>query len=175
MCYTFTMRYSYTTIYEKQAAFFRSRPTLIGVLLWASRILTAVFALAYFGLTAWLFCQKQYVSVICVLSAFALCLLTVWVLRLAVDRKRPFEADGANISPLIPKAKTGRSFPSRHAACAFTVATLFVPFAWAIAAALFLLGMVICYSRFALGWHYPSDLCGGAGLGVLCGLLILIA
>ncbi|MBQ4052778.1 MAG: hypothetical protein IJD33_00380, partial [Clostridia bacterium] len=78
------MRYSYTTIYEKQAAFFRSRPTLIGVLLWASRILTAVFALAYFGLAAWLFCQKQYVSVICVLSAFALCLLTVWVLRLAV-------------------------------------------------------------------------------------------
>ena len=108
-------------------------------------------------------------------SAFALCLLTVWVLRLAVDRKRPFEADGANISPLIPKAKTGRSFPSRHAACAFTVATLFVPFAWAVAAALYLLGMVICYSRFALGWHYPSDLCGGAGLGVLCGLLILFA
>lgn len=65
-------------------------------------------------------------------------------------------------------------FVSSHAANFFTLAAIFALFfkrAYPrMAIALFIIAFVIAYSRLYLGVHYPSDLLGGALLGVLVAL-----
>jgi membrane-associated phospholipid phosphatase len=36
------------------------------------------------------------------------------------------------------------------------------------------LSLLLGYVRFALGFHYPSDLLAGEGIGLLCGALIFL-
>jgi undecaprenyl-diphosphatase len=83
-----------------------------------------------------------------------------------VDRRRPYEVlDGVKAKHVWSAG--GGSFPSGHAAMAFTVATtlslyspkpeVWIPsFAWA--------SFVAC-ARVYLGLHYPSDILGGAVMG----------
>lgn len=168
------MRYEYKKVYEKHAAFFRKRTWGAGALAWASRALTVFFALAYAALGIVLLVREEYKAAFGALVAFGACLCLVWVLRLAVNRARPFEESGAGIVPLVEKKKVGKSFPSRHLSCACCIATLFLPFAIWAAIPLYLCACALAYARFALGWHYPSDLLGGGVLGVLCGLLALL-
>jgi undecaprenyl-diphosphatase len=80
---------------------------------------------------------------------------------------------------LIGARLTQHSFPSGHSITAFTVATLLVlvwvnarrwpnPLAaWAMRLALFGLAAAVALSRVAVAAHWPSDICAGAGLGVL--------
>jgi undecaprenyl-diphosphatase len=97
--------------------------------------------------------------------------LSSHVLKDVFDRVRPCEAlegvraiDGCRHSP---------SFPSSHAVNNFAAATLFalhyrrwVP--WLA----FGLASVVSYSRIYLGLHYPSDVLGGAVIGILCALAV---
>lgn len=169
------MRYHYKKTYEKSAAFFRARPRLIALLFLLNRILTLLFAIAYFALAIYAATRlPDDLFIIGAIGAFALCLAAVWVLRIAVDRARPYEETGAGISPLVEKRSGGRSFPSRHTACAFAVATAFLPLSVWLALPLYVLGAGLAYVRFVLGWHYPSDLIGGAAIGTVCGLIVFL-
>ncbi|MEO5668052.1 MAG: phosphatase PAP2 family protein [Bdellovibrionota bacterium] len=92
-----------------------------------------------------------------------------YLLKRIFGRTRPFDSI-ADFVPLV-SAPHGDSFPSSHAS---TSVGLFVglllvahPFAplvgvWAI---------LVSYSRFYLGVHFPSDILGGAVFGVLCALI----
>ncbi len=81
-------------------------------------------------------------------------------IQLLVMRPRP-----ADIRAVQP-ASTFPSFPSGHAAAAFGGATL-VSLVWRRASLLALLSAVlVSFSRIYLGQHYPSDLLGGAIVGV---------
>jgi undecaprenyl-diphosphatase len=92
------------------------------------------------------------------------------ILKPLLHRVRPcFAVEG--VRALLPQARSG-SFPSNHAANTFGAAT--VLFAarrgwWALG---FLVAAAVALSRVYVGVHYPSDVLGGAAIGVGFGLLV---
>ena len=170
------IRYDYKTLYEKNSAFWNSRPRAKRALLFSNHALTLLFFFAYAGLLAWaIWDDLETESLIKLLFVPLFCLFAVAVLRLAIDRPRPYSERGANITPILrKKSKDKESFPSRHLACAFVIATVFLPHFLGAGICLMLLGLLLGYIRFALGVHYPSDLFGGMALGLLCGLFLLV-
>lgn len=89
------------------------------------------------------------------------------------ERPRPFLADPTLATNLI-ELPSSFSFPSGHTSSSFAAATVLclTPFAhrWfkpaAVAGA-----VAIAFSRLFLCVHYPSDVCAGAILGIVCGIL----
>ncbi|MCS6950105.1 MAG: phosphatase PAP2 family protein, partial [bacterium] len=69
----------------------------------------------------------------------------------------------------IDGCRASASFPSSHAVNNFAAATLFALFyrRW-VAWLAFGLAVLVSYSRIYLGLHYPSDVLGGAAIGVAC-------
>jgi undecaprenyl-diphosphatase len=66
------------------------------------------------------------------------------------------------------------SFPSAHTSNMFASAALFAAhYGKAITISWFLFAGLIGYSRVYVGVHYPTDLLGGAILGILCALLVI--
>lgn len=93
-----------------------------------------------------------------------------WVLaqtnKRFVRRQRPYETHG--VRRLI-RPPTGSSFPSGHAAVGMAVMAGAADRARTPAAAALLhgIGAYVGASRVYVGVHYPSDVLGGAGLGLL--------
>lgn len=171
------MKYDYVAIYNKNAAFYNGHERLKKGLLLCNLILTYLFVLAYAGLWVYAFfaegfAVKDYLKIFFVP---ALTLFTVSVLRLAIDRPRPYAKDGANITPLLKgKAEKGDSFPSRHIASATAISFAFLPYLPVLGALLFCCTLLLSYTRFAVGVHYPSDLVAGLALGAACGAFAFI-
>jgi undecaprenyl-diphosphatase len=67
------------------------------------------------------------------------------------------------------------SFPSVHASNAFAVAAFVSSFYPRTKIALYILAALIAYSRVYVGVHFPSDVLGGAALGLVLGLSAAIA
>ncbi len=152
----------------------KKKPRLLQGIILLNTLLPYFFALAYLGLWAYGiflgdFTPKDYAKIF---FLPALALLLVSTLRVAVDRPRPFSEEGAGITPLREKKRGRNSFPSRHVTCAAVIATIFLPFLSAVSATLFLFCIALGYARFALGWHYPSDLLVGGLLGVAVGVFV---
>jgi undecaprenyl-diphosphatase len=101
------------------------------------------------------------------------------VLKELIARPRPcHEIDGVaivqGIHALVP-CGPGKSFPSSHAVNNFAVATVFSYYFrrlqwWFIGAA-----SLVALSRPAVGVHYPSDILGGALIGSLLALIVVLA
>ena len=170
------MKYDYKSLYEKNATFYTKHPLLQRALQPISHALTALFAVAYALLVYKAFTTPYEVrDLLPLIGAPIVCLSIVTILRYAVNRPRPYAENGAQITPFSKKKKSEEnSFPSRHLACAFVIATLFLSvFTW-VGVVLLVLGVLLGYIRFTLGVHYPTDLLCGALIGVLCGLWIII-
>lgn len=91
------------------------------------------------------------------------------VLKEWVARVRP-----CNVLPdvLTPLGPTGSySFPSNHALNNFAVATFFSLIYPNLNYLLYTVASLIALSRVYLGLHYPSDVLGGAVIGILFGYL----
>ena len=171
------MKYDfYKKLYEKNAALFHARPLLKKALPIVDKAVTSLFVVAYAMLC--LYAYKNEISVtewMQILFPPALCLLVVSVLRLAVEKPRPYAEQGANITPLIKKKRGAmRSFPSRHIACAMVIASVFLPFFPTVAWILYFFGCVLAYLRFSMGLHYPSDLLAGGIVGIFSGMIAFI-
>ena len=72
---------------------------------------------------------------------------------------------------LIKKDKKGQSFPSRHVFSIFLIATLWFCFWKPVGIFLFIAGVFLAIVRVIGGVHFVTDVCAGALLGVLAGLI----
>ena len=171
------MKYDYVTAYNKSAAFYNAHPTAKRAIKLGNTVLTWLFFACY-GIL-WLY--AVYVEpfetrdLVKILFIPLLTLLVVSVLRLAINRPRPYTEAGAGITPFIDKKKVdNKSFPSRHLACATVISMTFLPYYPIAGGCLLFASVLLGYIRFATGLHYPSDLFAGAGLGVALGSIIFI-
>lgn len=163
---------TYTAFHEKIAKPYKNRPVLAKILFWTDKTATVLVCLAFFVATVYSLLQKEPLGVFLrFLAPPALALLLVSLLRRFIRRPRPYER---GVTPLFIEKKTGNSFPSRHAASAFSIGVALLPFFPLLAISALVLGAFFLYSRTVLGWHYPSDLVCGAILGSLCGALAFL-
>ena len=102
-------------------------------------------------------------------AALPLTIGTVSLVGKLVERERPFATlpDG----PVLVEHAPGRSFPSRHSACAAAMTTLALPTSRAIGALMGLGTLGLAVSRIYTGLHYPSDVLGGWIIGVGIGII----
>ena len=166
------MFYDYKTVYEKSAAFYHARPRAKKALLLFNHVFTWLFFATYGGFALYaVLSDIPAEELVYIFGLPALCLLIVGVLRLAVQRPRPYSEKGANITPILQKSNNlDKSFPSRHTACAFVIATVILAHLTGAGICLLVFSVALGYIRFALGLHYPSDIFGGAVIGLLCGI-----
>jgi len=100
------------------------------------------------------------------------------VIKNIIMRPRPcHEINGVSIFEhirLLVPCGSGYSFPSSHAANNFAIATFlsyhYRRWAWAC----YTFAGLMAFSRVSVGVHYTSDILGGALLGVLCGIGIIL-
>ncbi|KKS47973.1 hypothetical protein A3J20_00900 [Candidatus Gottesmanbacteria bacterium RIFCSPLOWO2_02_FULL_42_29] len=85
-------------------------------------------------------------------------------------RLRPESAFPREVLLLIPKSATF-SFPSGHAALAFTGAYIMSQARKRWSWLFYVLAFLVAVSRLYLGKHYPSDIIAGSLLGLLIGII----
>jgi undecaprenyl-diphosphatase len=99
------------------------------------------------------------------------------VIKSLIHRPRPcHEIDGMTVVQgvhMLVNCGPGKSFPSSHAVNNFAVAFLFSFFyrkwTWAFVA----WASLVALSRPAVGVHYPSDILGGAIIGILVAAIVI--
>jgi membrane-associated phospholipid phosphatase len=101
--------------------------------------------------------------------ALPVAIVAVAVLGRTVDRRRPF-ARVAEPRPLVAHAP-GRSFPSRHTACAVAMAIIATPGSPIAGRIMGGLAAALAISRIYVGLHFPTDVLAGAAVGTAVGLL----
>ena len=106
--------------------------------------------------------------------SLALTLAVTAAVAFLIQRDRPFlgafEAD-VPITHLIP-APLNTSFPSGHAGASFAVAAAIFFAHRPLGIVAFCLASLVAVGRMAVGVHYPSDILGGALVGLGCFALV---
>jgi undecaprenyl-diphosphatase len=95
------------------------------------------------------------------------------VLKFLIERVRPCH-ELSNVHLLVG-CGSGYSFPSSHAVNNFAAALVLAYFLPRWTWAFFTFAAVVAFSRVYVGVHYPSDVLGGAAIGMLIGGGVIVA
>lgn len=118
--------------------------------------------------------KEKKVALIAILG-LAIASLIVSLIKPIVGELRPFLVL-QNVNLLVQE-KGIYSFPSGHTSLAFTVATILgLSYKFKNISLIYItlaIAAVVGFSRIYLGVHYPIDVLGGSGVGVLSGLAAL--
>lgn len=95
---------------------------------------------------------------------------TIEFIRFFYHRPRPFMAD-PNVRHLV--FDNSWSFPSGHAAFFFAMATVIYFYNKKWGRGFFIASILITLSRIIAGVHYPSDIIGGAIVGIMIAYAII--
>ncbi|MBQ8319675.1 MAG: phosphatase PAP2 family protein [Clostridia bacterium] len=166
----------YQKLYLSLTEPLRPHKRAVKALVFAEKVLVGVSMAAYAALVFYAFFRLgvSWQNAAATLLLPAVCLFLVSFFRKIFKRPRPYEQEGAKIFPLVEKNAFQNSFPSRHTACAFVIASVTLAYFPLAGGVLYAVGVWIAFFRFLFGHHYFTDLLGGATLGLLVGLPALL-
>lgn len=125
------------------------------------------------GLILLFFRRTRKAGFILLLSIGITALINNFVLKILVDRARPFiENDALKI---IISEPSGASFPSGHSSASFAAATILLKYNKKIGSIGLVTAVLIAFSRIYFCVHYPSDIVVGAVEGIIIALIVLFA
>ncbi len=99
-------------------------------------------------------------------------LLVAKLITEVYDRPRPFVAHPGSVH-LFASHAADAGFPSDHATAAFAIAVAILlrsKVRWGAAVLVF--AVILLFGRVAMGYHYPSDVLGGAAIGALAAWIL---
>ena len=130
-------------------------------------VVSGVYLIALVAVPVWLRGRRDVAFDLLLLLGISI--LATQVLKLAVDRPRPCLVlpDVRTIKGYGCDVETDPGFPSGHASRAFVIsAFLAIRFRWKMGVPTLVLAGLVGLSRVYLGVHWPSDVLGGALLGI---------
>ena len=113
--------------------------------------------------------KENRIKLVSLWISLVLTLILTDLLKITVNRTRPFESIGFELPKNYGDFETGKSFPSKHASLVFTV----IPFLkdgnsmriYYLYYLFSITAILISFSRVYFGFHYLSDVIAGSLLG----------
>lgn len=131
----------------------------------------AVFLLAFLMVILWFVKPQLRKTLLIAFISFVIAEILVKIVGVFISHPQPF-VSLTNVIPLIDK-EAGNSFPSDHAALAFSVCiALFIGSRTKSKFLYLILAFLISIARIWVGVHYPSDVIVAAILGTCVALLV---
>lgn len=162
----------YKTVYPRVSAFFKQHAAALRLLEACYRGLPFVSAATYMGMLIFTIARQSRAVFLKELLIPAALFVSVTLLRRKYDFPRPYSV--YPVTPLIPKDKSGRSFPSRHAASAVIIAAAGFFLSVPLGAVLLVVAFLISLSRLLAGVHFPRDILAGWGFAIAFGMLFFV-
>lgn len=104
-----------------------------------------------------------------VITIPAVTFLAVTVMRILINRTRPYER--YSFTPVFPKDTKGKSFPSRHTASAFIISYAFLYINPVLGVISMVISAFLSLLRPVVGVHYVSDVVAGFLISSLFGII----
>ena len=146
----------------------KNNRTLYSILKFIYKFLPLVLFVAYpimiiYLLIVW---DLRFIRVITI-PAFTF--LAVTVMRILINRPRPYER--YSFTPVFPKDTKGKSFPSRHTASAFIISYAFLYINPVLGVISMVISAFLSFLRPVVGIHYVSDIVAGFLISSLLGIV----
>jgi membrane-associated phospholipid phosphatase len=133
------------------------------------------YSVAALGLLSWKLFHSDPLLALRLLLSLLISFIAVSVFRRAFNAPRPYELyDFSSVGLTPPRAKTGRSFPSRHVHSSAVIATalfLINPFMGSVGV---ILASLLAVSRVLRGIHFVRDVVTGMLTGIFSGVISIL-
>lgn len=149
--------------------FFRKTKLRENLLRLSSKSLPLVVVLIYFICILYLFIKKDSKIIFFVLIP-AIDFIFITLFRKYINAIRPY--DKFSFTPVVKyEHGKGKSFPSRHTASAFIIAMACLYLNFYLGLFMFLLAVLIGFTRIASGVHFPKDVIAGMIISTIFGYI----